>query len=55
MSATQIVCLFPGAMRDEHELKLTGRCPKCGEPFRNSLAIRSISDVPARLHDDGVT
>lgn len=55
MSATQIVQLIPGTMRDEQELKLTGRCPKCGEPYRDSLAVRPASDVPAKLQDDSGT
>jgi len=37
MTATDIVNLAPGTMRDESELKLTGSCPRCGEAYRDSL------------------
>jgi hypothetical protein len=55
MSATEIVDLAPGTMRDEHELKLTGQCPKCGEPYRNSLAIRPERDEFAKHEGDNGT
>ena len=30
--------LQPGTTKDEHTMKLTGMCPKCGEPLAVSLA-----------------
>jgi hypothetical protein len=38
MGVTNIVHLAPGTMTDEQELKTSGVCPKCGEPYRDSLA-----------------
>ena len=34
----EVVYLQPGTTRDEQTLKLTGACPKCGEPLAASLA-----------------
>lgn len=34
----EVVYLKPGTTRDEGTLKLTGTCPKCGEPLAASLA-----------------
>ena len=38
MGVTEIVYLEPGTMLDERELKRTGQCARCREPFRSSLA-----------------
>lgn len=35
----EVVYLQPGTMRDETALKITGRCPKCAEPYCDSLAV----------------
>src|SRR5215472_1610695 len=35
---TEIVHLEPGTMGDEQDLKRAGQCPRCGEPYRDSLA-----------------
>ncbi|HEX4728146.1 MAG TPA: hypothetical protein VH298_10145 [Jatrophihabitans sp.] len=35
----EIVYLAPGTTQDEQAMKLTGTCPKCGEPLAASLAI----------------
>lgn len=40
MGATEMVCLEPGTMLDEHAMKATGRCPLCGERYRDSFAAR---------------
>lgn len=40
LGVTEIVHLEPGTMLDEHKLKRTGHCPKCGEPYRKSIASR---------------
>jgi hypothetical protein len=37
-SLREVVYLEAGTMRDEATMKLTGVCPKCGEPLRASLA-----------------
>jgi hypothetical protein len=34
----EIVYQAPGTTRDERAMKLTGTCPKCGEPLAASLA-----------------
>ncbi len=36
----EVVYLQPGTMHDETALKLTGACPKCGEQYADSLAVR---------------
>ncbi len=38
LGVTEVVYVEPGTMADEHDLKQTGHCPKCGEPYRDSLA-----------------
>lgn len=38
MGVTAIVHLVPGTMLDERELKQAGRCARCGELFRDSMA-----------------
>jgi hypothetical protein len=38
MGVTEIVHLLSGTMVDERELKRAGHCPKCGEPYRDSIA-----------------
>jgi len=38
MGVTEIVHLEPGTMLDERNLKRTGQCPECGEPYRDSMA-----------------
>jgi hypothetical protein len=35
----EAVYLQPGTMDDETALKLTGTCPKCGEPYADSLTL----------------
>src|ERR1700733_11524930 len=35
----EVVYLRPGTMEDETALKLTGTCPKCGEPYADSLIL----------------
>lgn len=37
-AAREVVYLEPGTLADERAMKLTGRCPKCGEPLADSLA-----------------
>jgi hypothetical protein len=37
----EVVLLQPGTMQDEQAMKLTGTCPKCGEPLAASLARRA--------------
>lgn len=34
----EVVYLEPGTPRDEHTMKLTGTCPKCGESLSAALA-----------------
>jgi hypothetical protein len=34
----EVVYLQPGTVKDEANMKLTGTCPKCGEPLSDSLA-----------------
>lgn len=34
----EVVYLEPGTTADEQSMKLTGTCPKCGEPLSESLA-----------------
>jgi hypothetical protein len=43
----EVVYLEPGTSRDEKRLKLTGTCPKCGEPLAASLD--PDLDQPAQL------
>jgi hypothetical protein len=38
MGVTEIVQMIPGTTWDEHELKASGHCPKCGEAYRESQA-----------------
>src|SRR5258708_27201266 len=35
----EVVSLQPGTMRDETALKITGRCPKCAEPYADSMSV----------------
>jgi len=38
LAVSEIVYFEPGTLPDEAELKLAGRCPKCQEPYRDSIA-----------------
>jgi hypothetical protein len=40
MGVSEIVCLQPGTMLDERQMKATGSCPVCGQWYRDSFASR---------------